>query len=118
MKMGILRKTSLVLTVIVWLGSFVLVIPATLPPPNIISFAGVILVVGMASSPWLSRWEIYFVANNSYWIGLFILLVTSGLVIFASGERKRTTYRVLAVDVIGVIVSLLIGISLGALNRP
>lgn len=117
MKMGILRKTSLVLTVIVWLGSFVLVIPATLPPPNIISFAGFILLVGAFSSPPLNRWGEYFLFS-SYWIGLFILLVTSGLVIFASGERKRTTYRVLAVDVIGVIVSLLIGISLGALNRP
>lgn len=115
--MGILRKSFLALTVITWIGSFSLVIPAVLRFPDLITFAGLILLVGAFSSPPLNRWGMYFVVS-SYWIGIFILLITSGLVILVSGKRKRTMYRVLAVDVIGIIVSLLIGISLGALNRP
>jgi hypothetical protein len=99
------RVLSLV-AVLLWLGSFACVIPARLIPPKGITLPGYLLVVYSFPSFQASNPVLYMMAEYSYWIGLVILGVTSGIVILVAG---RSTYvkKVVLVDLVVVGISLL-----------
>lgn len=98
-----------IVTVVLWVGTFGFIIPARVQPPYITTFAGYLLML-YAPMSWLSKPELYMIVNNSYWIGLMMLLVTSVLVILALGRNRRVTMLVAIVDLTVIALSILTSI--------
>ncbi len=91
-----------------WLGTFLLVIPAEFHLPQAMTFVGFSLVM-FAPMSWLTRSELYFVAEYSYWIGLIVMLAVSVLLILMRGRSRHTVRLVGLVDLVVIAISLVVG---------
>lgn len=103
-------RLAIILTVFLWLGTFICVVPARLLPPKGITLPGFLIIIYSFPSSRESDPAIYMVSEYSYWIGLMMLLITSVLVIVATGKSKRVMKIVVLVDLGVVILSILTSI--------
>jgi hypothetical protein len=97
------------LALVLWLSTFLLIIPARVHFPTAASVAGAVLVMS-APMAWLGRPELNFVAEYSLWIGMMIMLLASGLFVWQSGGTPRMLRIVAIADFMVVIASITIGI--------
>jgi hypothetical protein len=103
------HRTTLIVAVLTWLGTFVLLIPYGIRLPDAVSIIGVLCIMYFPI-PLSKRPEVSFMFAHSYWIGVMIMLAASGIVILAARRSKRAAYLVTSVDLVVVVVTLLIGI--------
>jgi hypothetical protein len=99
------QRTAAGCIFLLWLGTFLLVIPAQFHLPQAITFVGFSLVM-FAPMSWLTRSELYLVADYSYWIGLMVMLAVSVLLMLISGQSRHSVWLVGLVDLAVIAVSL------------
>jgi len=101
------KKSTLIIMLALWLATWVLLIPYRVSPPEGISFVGLLCGMSMPYD-WLESPVAYILPSISYWIGIVVTLVVSGVVIHVAGRGKLAILFVASTDLTVIIVSLLL----------
>jgi hypothetical protein len=105
-------NSALVFAILLWIGTWALMIPIpnslAFFPDQVLSLWGVGYLIVPPYTKLGSQVD-RFIAYHSFYIGLLIMLMASGIVVLASGKSRRVTRLVVIVDAlilaIWVIVS-------------
>jgi hypothetical protein len=101
-------KKILKVALTIWLGTFIFLIPYRIQPPHGASLLGLLCGMYLPIS-WAAETKISWILDNSYWIGVLITLLVSGVVILMAGPTKREARMVILIDLAIIALSFLVG---------
>ncbi len=100
-----------IVAVLLWIGTWVLMIPIPrslgLFPEQLVSAWGIVYLTAQPVTR-LANPADNFIADHSFYIGLLVMLLASGIVILAGNGNRRVTQVVAVIDAVILAIWLLV----------